>query len=93
MHRIFIIAAAALAVAGCSSSPEGVEAYCSTVERTATAMAGTDVATKRPAMIELRDAAPAEIRGYWDDYVADETELAQRDLARERIAAFEAEHC
>jgi hypothetical protein len=91
--------------AACSAEPDPTDVYCATVERTSDVMAYTydgsgpsseqsrRVDEKQAAMAELRDVAPAELRGYWDDVVADDTELAQRTLARERIATFEDEHC
>lgn len=93
MRLIALPALLVAAVCACASDPDPVVVYCQVVEDTASAMAGTDPSVKRPAMFELRDAAPDELRGYWDAYVAAETELAERDLARERIGAFEAEHC
>jgi hypothetical protein len=87
--------AGAVLLVGCTSTPDPAEVYCETVERTADAMAGTDVETKRPAMFELRDAAPAEIRDDWDVIVASSTdvELAERQVARGNVAEFEATHC
>lgn len=85
---------AALALAGCSAADDGTAAYCATVERTAVAMAGTDASLKRPAMAELRDAAPEAIRGDWDVvFEVEAGDPTERDLARGRIEAFEAEHC
>lgn len=81
---------------GCSATEEvdGVAGYCAVVERTEAAMAGTDPGTKRPAMAELRDAAPAEIRGDWDVVFALEAgDPTERALAQGRIDAFDAERC
>jgi hypothetical protein len=92
---IFMLAACLSVAVGCGSDsgPSPSATYCATVERTSAALAGTDPSVKRPAMFELRDVAPAEIRGYWDAYVAADTELAERDLARVRIAEYEAANC
>jgi outer membrane murein-binding lipoprotein Lpp len=85
-------------LAGCSSNePEPsspVDAYCAVVADTAAAMAGTDPATKRPAMARRRDAAPAEIRGDWDVVFAIEVgDPTERALAQGRVDAFDAAHC
>lgn len=103
--RWLLVAAAATLLVSCSSSGEDADAYCAVVQRTAEVMAdrfdpadstsenAESVATKRAAMAELRDVAPAEIRGYWDTVYEGDGDLAETDLARQRIDAFEAEHC
>lgn len=81
-------------LAGCSSGPDGAEAYCATVERTAVAYATPDAAVKRPAMMERADAAPPEIAEDWATVVALEAgDPTLRRLAQERVDAFEVEHC
>jgi hypothetical protein len=104
VHRIFICVAVVAVLVGCSSDPEPV-AYCEAVARHAEVMASTRdgdassseqdaaVTAKRAAMVELAGLAPAEIAEDWAAWLADDTELARRDLARERIAAFDAERC
>lgn len=95
-----LVVASCLLVAGCSSDPEpassspSVESYCAVVADTAAAMAGTDPATKRPAMARLRDAAPAELRADWDVVFALEAgDPTERALAQGRIDRFEASNC
>jgi hypothetical protein len=95
-----LVVASCLLVAGCSSDPEpaasgpSVESYCAVVADTSSAMAGTDPATKRPAMARRRDAAPAEIRGDWDVVFAIEVgDPTERALAQGRVDAFDAAHC
>lgn len=103
---VLVVIVVGAALAGCSSTPDGVDAYCAAVAEHADVMASSAdldeigssehrdaVAEKRAAMFELRDVAPAEIRDDWDAWVADGTELAARDVARANVAAFEAEHC
>jgi hypothetical protein len=98
-------------LAGCSSSNDTDQAasYCAVVESTAAAYDvgpfsaeqvsetghGSIVMAKRAAMAERKDAAPAEIRGYWDTVTAAPGDVDPADavLARARIDAFEAEHC
>jgi hypothetical protein len=101
MRPTLLAAALVLALAGCSSAATdtGADAYCATVERTATAV---DIGTRptnmtaaeerawvakaegmRAAMFERRDVAPAEIRPYWD--------TVARDLGGEQVAVEERE--
>lgn len=95
----------AVVLAGCSSQPDGTEAYCAAVERNELAMADPTaepgsaehteaVAVKRAAMAQLRDLAPAEIRDDWDVWFEPgAADSSARDVARANVASFEAEHC
>ncbi len=94
-----LTAACGLMLTACGSddppAPDpAVTAYCAVLERTAGAMAGTDPATKRPAMAELRDAAPGEIRADWDTvFELEPMDPTTRELAQERIDRFNADRC
>lgn len=91
---VLVVCVFMLTACGGNPEPDGNAAYCAVVVRTEAAMAGTDPATKRPAMAELRDAAPAEIRSDWDTvFEVEPMDPTTRELAQERIDRFNAEHC
>jgi hypothetical protein len=95
--RLFLPALLVAALCACASDPPVADpagGYCAVVARTEAAMAGTDPKTKRPAMAELRDAAPDEIRADWDTvFELEPMDPTTRALAQERIDAYDAAHC